>query len=340
MTPRADYLARREARDRRALAAERLWWLVVSAVSLGVLVCAVIAGAAVSPRTCALCHGSVQRAAASAHTQVRCDRCHAGEGAGGLIDQRLRVIGMVVRAPFSGEATRATHVSNRVCLSCHADVLERTVATAGLKMSHREPEAAAWSCVGCHVSSGHGASPSFRGRYTMGMCLACHSVDPRNVASCTKCHTTGQDRAGRDPGRTPWRAIHGPGWRTLHGMGELATCKACHLSSRCVECHNMPIPHPVTFKKLHGREVIGLADGDKNCLVCHKAGACDSCHGLPMPHPERFLQGHSDVVAAKGRAVCERCHEPSSCLDCHVRHIHPGLSDELLRQLLARPVRP
>lgn len=123
-------------------------------------------------------------------------------------------------------------------------------------------------------------------------------------------------------------------------MGELATCKACHPASRCVECHNMPIPHPVTFRKLHGREVIGRADAEKDCVVCHRASACESCHGLDMPHPERFLQEHPDAVEAKGSAVCERCHEPSSCLDCHVRHIHPGLSDELLRQLLARPVQP
>jgi hypothetical protein len=174
----------------------------------------------------------------------------------------------------------------------------------------------------------------------MDTCMSCHNSNPTNTSTCAICHVDNSGATTRGAGAvTPWRVTHGPQWKTMHGMGDLETCKGCHTTRTfCASCHHVEVPHATNYLAAHGADVLARETGRKDCLLCHRQYSCDNCHGLPMPHPDGFLQRHPAYVQKNGSTICERCHDKKSCTDCHTRHTHPGLDPKYLNQLKQRPV--
>ena len=343
----------RQARVRDPLRPQRslsdvvpIVWFASLAVVLGTAAFALaISAASVFPEFCAACHGGVaQRLSAGAHEASRCDDCHMEGGVYGLAENRLAIVSMIPAAllPYASVSLPA---KNDSCLQCHDAVLREDVTLNGIRMSHREVDEDNWTCTRCHAFRIHAKEPdlSLR-RYSMGDCLRCHNANPGNIGTCDVCHIGGEQKdANRSATAslvTPWRVTHGPNWEKTHGMGDLATCSACHPDDYCVRCHGMALPHPAGFAKIHGSVVLASDDGGRGCVTCHRETTCDDCHGVTMPHPDQFVRRHPSDVEATGEAVCERCHERSSCDRCHVSHVHPGLPEDYLRALQERPVRP
>lgn len=214
-------------------------------------------------------------------------------------------------------------------------------------MSHSAVNEAGWSCTRCHAMVGHGEATARQTGYTMDMCLGCHSTNPGNQATCEVCHVGGMvDARPRDSRTstddrgfvTTWEVTHGPRSREIHGMGDLSTCKACHILQYCVSCHGIELPHPSGHLATHGQALVDEVTQETTCLTCHEQAACVNCHQIDMPHPVAFLSEHDDAARERGEALCSRCHDPSTCDACHIRHVHPGIPQDHLKQLRERPI--
>lgn len=323
--------------------AERSWYIVLSLGLVLVIWSAVLAGASVSSRFCGLCHGADSlQLAGSAHASISCDACHRDTTAFGLIQSRIAVIRMGFSQITPGRVTPEAYVDSRLCVGCHPETqLVQTTVSQGLLINHRGLDIETWACTRCHATVAHGDA-SFRVlQYDMDMCLQCHSTNPTNPATCEVCHPDGAPTGGEivgSPEQLPsvWQVTHGPMVSRTHGMGDLATCKACHAAQFCVSCHELPLPHPPSFLKEHGPQV--SAGNAGVCLSCHSKAACGNCHGLEMPHPEGILASHDDLSREVGEEACARCHEPSTCDSCHVKNTHPGLPSDVRQKLRDRPV--
>ena len=338
-----DPLSRRERDLRRARAAERVWFGVLAFVAVVVLLASGIVLVSAHPRSCAACHGdAIASAAESAHPAVACEGCHAGTGVVGLLQGRMAVIDMVAASVVPARTPVVPDVPSGLCLGCHEAMVPTTVVVGTLRMNHRAPVAEGWECRVCHPGTGHEVASALGG-YTMDMCLSCHTATPVNLASCEVCHI--EETATRSATRenlSPWRITHGANWRSTHGMGDLSTCSGCHDAGYCVRCHGANVPHPPNYLALHGRDVAAREDAEALCLTCHRDSACMECHGLEMPHPSGFLQAHAEEIRASTSElddVCSRCHSQESCDACHVRHTHPGLTQQRIDALRSRPVR-
>jgi hypothetical protein len=224
-------------------------------------------------------------------------------------------------------------------VACHSRILIGVRETNGLRMSHVGVLGAEWPCAKCHPTSGHKAPSATNTGYTMEMCVPCHFTSTKNLASCDLCHPAGKGSLVRPAWPTPFSIVHGPQWRVAHGMGDLATCKACHDQGYCARCHHMEVPHQVGYVQVHGKQVLAGTVKQNDCYVCHSGTSCQDCHGLPMPHPTGFVKNHPQITGRVGQQVCMRCHEAASCPDCHQRHIHPGIPAAILKQLREHPAR-
>lgn len=337
----ADLIEKRERARRRSVIAERVWFGVLSAALVVVILIAVIVGAASrQPTTCGWCHTTVVKTTShTAHSNLRCDQCHAGTSGFTLAESRFSTVGMVVNQWLPGKSSQGALVDSDACLVCHQSDMDKTVTVNGIKMNHHAVNQAGWSCQQCHPGVGHAYVSSSAG-YNMDMCLGCHASSSANIGSCNTCHTNQNGTTSQTVGNraTPWQVTHGSGWRKTHGMGDLATCKACHQPNFCDQCHVANVPHPSTYISMHGADVLSRDNGRTACLVCHQPSACDNCHGLPMPHPPNFIKGHSALAKTKGTPACLKCHVQSSCTDCHARHTHPGLDANTIKTLRSHPV--
>lgn len=365
----------RAARRRRLL--EGAWYSFLSAGFLVVLVFGIASAAAVRPGFCGVCHGEqLQSVQAAEHASVSCDACHAGSSLFGLVESRLSLVEMGISHVISGGDSLESKVSNQTCRGCHEKQISEMVTAEGLKMSHRAIVKENWSCTRCHATSGHGAGGVRLTGYNMDMCLGCHSTNPANRATCIVCHNEDGNREGQpatpgvrgttdavevsapDPSQTkadalkplkpkrpersfstPWEVTHGPEAERTHGMGNLQTCKACHVAQYCVDCHKMELPHPPNFIGRHGSSLTEKHYTPADCASCHEQSSCDSCHGLPMPHPGGFLKDHAETTGKLGQQACFTCHKERTCESCHIVHVHPGVPKEQLRALQNRPAR-
>ena len=328
----------RDTRRTAANGAEIVWWVSLTVLFALVALGALAAGAAVWPASCRPCH-SAQVAALeeSSHASAHCDDCHAAGGMFALVDNRLSVAGMVPAQIVPGGSPDAK-TTNEGCLGCHEDMIPQTIVSNGVRMNHRAPQDQGWLCTTCHPDVAHLTEDGTSvGTYTMETCLECHVQAATNVTGCATCHPEG-DKASRPSVYTnPWQIIHGANWRSMHGMGDLDTCNACHATEYCMACHDVEMPHPEPFIPEHGALAVDQQTREA-CYECHEQTTCEGCHGVPMPHPSDFLPNHRTLVEEEGDEACERCHEPTDCDACHTRHAHPGLTDDEVRDLRQRPV--
>jgi hypothetical protein len=330
--------SRRDSGSGFGTAAEFIWWATLTILFVFVALGALAAGLAVWPASCGVCHsGENQALAESSHADTHCDGCHAGAGVFGLADNRARVAAMVpsMVLPGGGEGAK---VANDGCLECHEDMMPQTILANGVRMNHRAPQDDGWLCTSCHPDVAHMTDAGVSaGSYSMDSCLECHVQSADNITGCQTCHPEGEQPSRPSVTQTAWQIVHGAEWRTLHGMGDLETCKACHAPEYCSACHTIEMPHPQPFLPVHG-ELAQEPETRTSCYECHERASCDGCHGTPMPHPSAFLSAHPETVAEDGDEDCYRCHTEENCTECHTRHAHPGLSDETKESLRGRPV--
>jgi hypothetical protein len=69
---------------------------------------------------------------------------------------------------------------------------------------------------------------------------------------------------------------------------------------------------------LYAQQAVAQKESHKD-YASMKIDECNSCHkseGVALNHDADWLRGHR-LVAQKGGANCNQCHEQSFCLDCH-----------------------
>lgn len=295
--------------------------VAVGVGALAIVALAFVGVAANSTSGCSSCHRAQSKAlAATNHENVACEACHAAPP-----ERFSAAIGVVFRmVPASIGGVRLNGPSRPMgdgaCTGCHDATMSSGVVSAkGLRIKHSTC-AIDSHCFSCHSSSAHGRATRVARTPTMTQCTTCH-VKQRVSTQCVTCHT---DEVSADRIKDPvWTQVHGRQWRTMHGLGDQATCLACHSQDDCGECHGPGVPHPVDFGSTHGK--YAQEAGRDTCLSCHESESfCNGCHTIEMPHPEGFLQRHSSIAKFNEDPACTVCHPLEDCRSCHTYHIHPG----------------
>jgi hypothetical protein len=317
----------RWSRDRRRAV------LIVSSVICTILFAWIATGfglgyavrASVGCSSCHQCRVYVDAHLDSGHKDVSCASCHARKGVFGMLADGLRAQRWTVLTPFV-KSVQPVDVGDMTCRRCHAAALEDTTVSKGIRVRHSDfidvP------CRSCHSGSGHAIKDRWYIGSQMQDCMDCHRTTVSRVSTCDECHvatgaTSPTSTAAAQAGisQTTWRATHGAGWKKSHGMGDLTSCKACHLPGFCEKCHGIPVPHPTDWPQIHGTGVD--VQNRKACYTCHKAEWCVACHGVEMPHGPGFLPQHPQIAKKVGTQACSKCHDPQACDVCHYQSSHP-----------------
>lgn len=310
-----------ENRSRTRLLITILSLAIVALVAINALA---LASVAVSPPRCDSCHTAESASLEKRdHASVSCESCHVPQSADGRVRFAVdTVYGMYLPLrEFSGR--EVSGVSNETCAKCHKAVNDGVVGTA-LRINHATCSVES-SCTDCHSRTAHGDDVEWQRTYDMFECLSCHMRTAAKI-DCNTCHT---DRSPKERILSGTFAVsHSANWRQTHGMGDALACGACHTSEKCGKCHGVGVPHPASFRTVHGRVA---SSKDAKCQSCHSEDFCSDCHGVQMPHPPSFKPQHSAIVKKDGRASCDKCHAKSDCTTCHEMHVHPGGARESQR---------
>jgi hypothetical protein len=288
--------------------------------SIGILSTLAVGVAAVTLPSCESCHLTAEFKAETsvrAHSGISCVRCHVRDDIGSRLSYgAYEVFGMALHnGPDYGRT--AAEVADSTCKSCHAEVGKRAIMRNGLRMQHSTC-AKGRHCTDCHSDTAHGVAVSWLRTATMETCLDCHS-SAKVRGSCTTCHLV--PPTANKSKLSERYVTHNANWKVTHGLGEQKTCAACHPPEFCAPCHTVPVPHPVTFARTHGKLAIASRTA---CKKCHPDTSCTLCHATEMPHPKAFASEHPKIVKSKGDKPCLRCHVRADCDGCHVAHVHPG----------------
>jgi len=322
-----------ESARRRTVISRRL---AVTLIIFGML--ALFIGASVlvvQPQACESCHRPHADALAqSTHVEVTCAECHTSGGRWGSAGTAMRALFVMVPSQLVGGSVRGNpgvRISRDACEQCHSRGMETAAESGGMRINHGACAAPPTKCDTCHGAVAHGKAVRWPRAPEMEPCIACH----RETAATTECDLCHVGRLPEDRITSgPWRVTHGPTWKSTHGMGELSSCGTCHEADTCIRCHNIEVPHGGGFLVSHGKEALKPTN---KCAVCHKSKAwCDACHGMAMPHPSGFLAQHSRLAKGTRDPKCVNCHRVDDCARCHEAHVHPGLPDDVLKQLTPR----
>jgi len=326
-----DERARERRRKRHALE-DRAVFVVKAAVLAAVIYGFTTMSAAPLTITCRGCHSDTRAShQAAAHSDLSCNACHSGTTLADRLDFRVRYARMVT-SQILFRPSGGTVVTNATCAGCHTMEIASTFsAPTGVRISHQQKIAGGYQCTDCHSTTGHALSGAAERRPDMFVCLSCHNT--LENARCESCHT--EEREARPHYVSEWRLTHGANWRSLHGMGELATCNICHVPSYCARCHGVELPHPSGYLARHGNAVLA-PEARQVCFDCHdNEQFCFACHQVEMPHPEGFLRGHLETSPGTEER-CLRCHQDTTCTACHTQHVHPGIPPDILSTLRDR----
>lgn len=292
-------------------------WLIGTVVALvGVLVIAVGAFAALNRiETCARCHvirAEVDTYKATAHyaAGVACQDCHTKPGVFNYFVRNLQgVTHLVNYASDTYQEPITTFVGANNCVQCHPkEEIERDLVVGQIRVNHTGLREEGYQCLTCHANISHPGTQLEVARMPqdtiMSICARCH--DGKSLPDdCGLCHIavlpSGYEKVAMTVQVTP------------------SQCRGCHTGRAfCSSCHQgLQMPHPSTWERRHGAVV--LDRGRSICVSCHltqKPRFCIDCHGLAMPHPSGWT-GRHDVVAARDRQVCVKCHGSNGCIQCH-----------------------
>ena len=275
---------------------------------------------------CTNCHlrGEFGRAtSASSHGSVACKSCHGGTTPASRVRFGTSAVFSMWMGVSDADPSLAVVPADR-CISCHAEVMDRTSESAGLRIAHATC-ALTRECGECHSTVAHGGASAWPRTSTMEMCFDCHGKSGA-PDECDVCHAA---RLPSDRIQSSTFAVtHGPNYLRTHGMGRMSTCSACHEARKCAKCHGTGIPHEHGFVNAHGPSALSK---QARCTDCHLKRFCSECHGYAMPHTRRFLLGHASTVKKDGEDGCRRCHADPDCSACHVKHIHPVDAEQIER---------
>jgi hypothetical protein len=130
--------------------------------------------------------------------------------------------------------------------------------------------------------------------------------------------TSSQVKAGNKENKPGTEVGLGPSLKTVEQINE---CSTCHAKTFCTDCHGLPMPHPPTFQKEHGK--LGTANPNL-CAKCHGNATtfCNECHhGTAMKVPYSttvpWMVNHPNIVNQVGASACFKCHNPTYCANCH-----------------------
>lgn len=260
------------------------------------------------------CHaGSSAAQSGLEQGHARCVACHESPG---LLGAGSNVIarGRMVAAWLADAPAPASAVAgSAACLSCHSDVSGGVVETPRIKMSHREPVTAGYTCVQCHPDTGHVAAS----RHSMSTCLPCHDGETA-PSECETCHVSDPySTFGERDSETSTpldRAVY-----PLVRFDDVG-CGGCHDEvAECDTCHGLRMPHSDEF--VDGAHAKDAAFERKElCFRCHQENWCSTgCHiGFPG-HGDNWKLQHQE---APWDAGCG-CHQARSgregpmCVLCH-----------------------
>jgi len=273
--------------------------------------------------SCLGCHTMESSSLSESHDDVSCTQCHGGTSTWDHIMMRNQVLYSMVLGFSNPQRQVAVRAKDTQCFSCHRSIMDGSVVHRNGLLINHETCAAGLSCTTCHSQVGHALTERWATQYSMDLCLRCHSsAQVSNTQECAQCHD-GNHTSPTPERNSSFQVVHGPNWQRTHGMGDMATCSACHGDTFCTPCHGADVPHnPMTILQTHGSVA---KQPDNKCETCHSQPTfCSDCHGIEMPHPSTFLLEHSRMSISIGSTPCNNCHVDSDCTDCHSQHIHPG----------------
>lgn len=295
--------------------------MAIGLVAVFAIVIVLVATTATSTAGCGWCHRPQANALTkSVHERVACGSCHAASPV--RLQASVDVVARMVPASLGGIKLDGPGrpMASSACTHCHDSVMAGEVVQArGIRIKH-ESCASGAPCATCHSAASHGRSTRVVRAPSMSGCTKCH-LERGISTDCDVCH---EGKMSADRVRDPaWVRVHGPDWKSDHGLGDQSTCAVCHSQDDCGRCHGPGVPHPGDFGSTHGDYAI--ESGQDKCLTCHKTGAfCEGCHTIEMPHPDGFLQQHSSIATFNEDPACTVCHPLEDCRSCHTYHIHPG----------------
>lgn len=205
---------------------------------------------------------------------------------------------------------KSTH-SQVTCLSCHqksgpigwSEAKIRTLREAVLNVTKNYPQPITaqiknLSCLKCH-------NKILKESITVNTIKMSHKEPINEGYHCTDCHNT---------------VAHGnkvpqPQYPIMN------SCIECHngknVSADCNLCHTKDIGEKPSTK-ISNYPLVHLPP-PSDCRGCHDIQKCTACHGVEMPHPADFPkpENHASLAAFEKKNVCYRCHEETTCNDCH-----------------------
>ncbi|MFV1958863.1 MAG: cytochrome c3 family protein [Planctomycetota bacterium] len=195
-----------------------------------------------------------------------------------------------------------------------------------LLFSHRA-HAEKTKCADCHGTM-EGERRLAKPLFTMTECRSCHQ-ERGAPTGCAACHGKIRDDVPPVSHQTAWETRHGKVVFQEQRAGEQPNCGLCHAqASFCNDCHQNRLPashREGTWEQGHGQRV-WQAKGARQagCTFCHRNPAfCDGCHRtrLPSSHKRLWEKRHGMLARTgdmSGLTRCGFCHDdPSFCEDCH-----------------------
>lgn len=273
---------RLSARDKKASPRVRVA-VVCAFAALLALAAYAGGGSSASCETCHVVEYEVVGWQQGTHRTVTCTRCHEPEPVAqfpAYVARRLtNLLSMAASDPASATATT---VSDTGCLECHRNVLTEIVTGPGdsrsIAMRHSDVIDSGLRCTECHRAVGHevlgGADSGLRG---MSRCVSCHDGTTASN-ECETCHLQDILQSSIDQS-TPYPKVE---------LAPRETCKGCHSTASCDECHGLEMPHTRAFiEGDHAR--FAAFERKRVCWKCHQPYECGG-NGCHLPGKEHFSQ--------------------------------------------------
>ncbi len=249
---------------------------------------------------CSSCHPMREKHSSwrkSIHKVAPCVDCHRGEGITNYILEKTDLIRYLYKTYTSYQEPIFAQVENSACVSCHREIMDKTVTRYGIRVDHESLMKGGFKCVDCHSTVAHEKNSLRKNFPAMSKCIICHD-GVKLSSDCKTCHL-------EDYGKTPRKATYFPRVR----LPEITRCDGCHPIESCNACHGVVMPHPSgwmgpTFT--HAKE--SAFEKKRVCWKCHPEGFCANCHRFPGHDPNVWKEEHKMPIEV----------EPG-CLSCHDR---------------------
>lgn len=279
-----------------------------------------------NPTQCTQCHDTEKRPitpspgividhAVHTENEVTCTICHNRTA-------HVEDFKLTLTDPATGKPNKPHEdfMSMTACFRCHSQE----------KVGDNPPG----TCSACHTPTFKlkPASHDAKGFYPAGHAKLAAVEESRVAAAHGAAWLSSEDASASasKESKSEGGEAESEGARGEAGIGEslpevaiINECSTCHSRSFCTDCHGVPMPHPPTFTKSHGK--VGKQDPTV-CVKCHGSATtfCNECHhGSAMDIPYRknkpWRTAHPSAVKSVGASACFECHNPTYCAECHVR---------------------